>query len=164
MDQKGDLIFEDVLAQNSDRLWRLCRVYALDDHDARDLYQDIAIHIWKGLKGYQARSAISTWIYRIAINTAINHKMRSVRNKPPLPLSEDIPIVKSEARHPQAERLYDYIKKLNEADRSLITLYLEDFSHKEIAEVIGISENYVAVKLSRIRDKLSIYLKNGNNE
>jgi RNA polymerase sigma-70 factor (ECF subfamily) len=163
MDQKGHLIFEEVLAQNSDRLWRLSRVYALDDQDAKDLYQEIAIHIWKGIQTYQAKSSVNTWIYRIAINTAINHKIQSGRRKSHLPLSEDMIISTFEARHPQAERLYDYIKKLNDVDRSLITLYLEDFSHREIAEVLGISENYVAVKLGRIRDKLSIYLKNEKN-
>jgi len=156
MEQAEELSFENILRQNHDRIWRLCRVYTASAEDAKDLFQEVAVHIWKGLEGYEGKAAIGTWVYRIALNTAINYsiqaKKKGIHNVPNTSVTD-------ETDNQNMELLYSYIKKLNEADRSIISLYLDDFSNKEIAELLGISENYVAVKLLRIRNKLGEYFK-----
>jgi len=129
--------------------------------DAQDLFQEIALNIWRGLKTYKGQAVISTWVYRIALNSSINYSIRLRRDGKNL-LSLHIVDFAASSENKEDERieqLYRFVNRLNNADRSLITLYFEDFSHKEIAEITGISENYVAVKLSRIREKLSNYFK-----
>jgi RNA polymerase sigma-70 factor (ECF subfamily) len=71
MEHIGNLSFENILAQNRDRLWRLCRAYNTNTDDAKDLFQEIALNIWTGLKTYRGDAAINTWVYRIALNSAI---------------------------------------------------------------------------------------------
>jgi RNA polymerase sigma-70 factor (ECF subfamily) len=161
MEHIGNLSFENILAQNRDRLWRLCRAYNTNTDDAKDLFQEIALNIWTGLKTYRGDAAINTWVYRIALNSAINYSIRLRRDGKNM-LSLHVIDFSTEINTKDDERvleLYRFIGRLNDADRSLITLYLEDFSHKEIAGVLGISENYVAVKLARVREKLANYFK-----
>jgi RNA polymerase sigma-70 factor (ECF subfamily) len=152
--------FENILSENHERIWRLCRAYTTSAEDARDLFQEVALHIWTGLKTFKGQAAIGTWVYRIAVNTAINYSIRRRRDGQNLSLHLIDFAVSTEAKEDdRVEVLYRFVNRLNAADRALITLYLEDFSNKEIAEVTGISENYVAVKLLRIRNKLSEYFK-----
>ncbi|WP_244525851.1 RNA polymerase sigma factor [Sphingobacterium wenxiniae] len=123
-------------------------------------FQDIVLQLWRAYPKFRGESKVSTWIYRIAINTAIT----SFRKKnAPIELQEHLPADNwhTENIEPSEneEKMFQAIRMLKKEDRALIALFLEDYSYREIAQIIGISENYVAVKMSRIKDKLKDILK-----
>lgn len=140
-------------------IYKVCKVYRDNKEDQEDLFQEIVYQLWKSYPSFKGESKISSWIYRITLNTAI-----AVYRKAKLDISyfEEYP----EKIHPStenkisenAERLFWALRKLNDSEKAIISLYLEDFSYQEIAEITGISESNVGVKLSRIRNKLKIIL------
>jgi len=152
-------VFLDALAENKDSLFRLCLAYSSSQEDAQDLYQEVLINIWKSLPGFKGESKISTWMYRIALNNCLRASQKR-RNK--LKLFKNIKYVDIENLEVKTEddnssrltMLYHCIKKLNHSDTSIVMLFLEDMSYKEISVVTGLSENHIAVKMKRIRTKL----------
>lgn len=160
--------FTELVNENEDRLWHLCRIYTDREEEAKDLHQEILIQIWRSLPSFNGDSGINTWIYRLAVNTAISfiRKKRTRRNYHEKYRRErDSPDTGSFDRGEEPERvttLYDAVKKLNPSEKAILTMYLEDFSYAEIAYVTDITENYVGVKLHRIKKKLSDIIKEEN--
>ena len=147
--------FEEVIREHRILILKVCWMFSYDEAGQKDLYQDICINIWKGLPGFKGRSTISTWLYRVALNTALSQKRRNQRE----PLEQaldigDIPTDKSEDKHEQVNALYAGIDQLKSSEKAIILLYLEEKSYEEIAEIIGISKGNVSVKLVRIKRKL----------
>ncbi len=128
-------------------------------HDQEDLFQEIVLQLWKAFPKFRAESKVSTWMYRIALNTAIatfRKNTLSMSQNDVLP--DHIPVSTIQETSENEEKLFEAIRKLNQAERALIALFLEDYSYKEIANLAGITENNVGVKISRIKDKLKIIL------
>lgn len=129
------------------------------DHkeDQEDLFQDIVYQLFKAYPKFRNESKVSTWMYRIALNTAIA-SLRKNRIK--LNYPEELPsnITVPERQSENEIRMYEALRKLNSAEKAMITLFLEDYSYKEIGEIVGITENYVGVKMSRIKVKLKSIL------
>lgn len=134
---------------------KICRIYRDIREDREDLFQEITFQLWKSHQTFKNEAKRSTWIYRIALNTAIatfRKKKHAVEYCPVLPdFAEEQP---DEALALRQERLFTALKQLNDGDKAIITLYLEDLSYQQIAEITGISENYVGVKLNRIKIKI----------
>ena len=128
--------------------------------DQEDLFQEIVLQLWKSYPKFRGESKVSTWMYRIALNTAIAIFRK---NKIELEFNEKIPKEHHskyiETPSENEERLFEAIRTLNKAERAIIALYLEDYSYNEIGEITGITENYVGVKISRIKEKLKNILK-----
>lgn len=138
---------------------KICRMYRDTPEDREDLFQEIIYQLWKSYPKFEGKSKITTWMYRIGLNTA----MASFRKpKVALHYSDAIPEKKIPHETPtdtwREDLLFAAIRKLEEDERALIALYLEDLSYAEIAEVIGISENNVGVRLNRIKTKLKTIL------
>ncbi len=138
---------------------KICRMYRDTPEDREDLFQEIIYQLWKSYPKFENKSKITTWMYRIGLNTA----MASFRKpKVTLHYSDTIPDKKTPQETQtdtwREELLFTAIRKLEEDERALIALYLEDLSYAEIAEVIGISENNVGVRLNRIKTKLKTIL------
>jgi len=139
-------------------------VYARDVEAGKDLYQEIMFQLWRSLPSFAGASSIDTWVYRVALNTALTHvRRRSVHVETPLDedhveaadlVSLDAPDDTPDLGE-QSDRLYAAIDRLGDVDRMLVTMYLDDRSYREMAEVIGISESHVGVKLHRIRKALA---------
>lgn len=132
-------------------LFKIVRAYAVTAMDMDDLFQEIVIQVWHSIPSFRQRSAISTWIYRIAINTALKWKARG------RPLTEPISLVLEEHVAPVDERLswlYSAIQQLDVIDRSITLLLLDGFSYKEIAAIMGLTESNVGVKINRIKKRL----------
>jgi RNA polymerase sigma factor (sigma-70 family) len=136
-------------------IYKICRMYRDSKEDQEDLFQEIVYQLWKSYPSFKGEAKISSWIYRIALNTAMAvYRKRS----PSVDYLEEIP----EKIHPQndhpvtenEDRLFWALRQLNDAEKALISLYLEDFSYIEIAEITGITENNVGVRLNRIKNKL----------
>ena len=148
-----ELQFIQQIDQHQHILHKICRLYRDSKEDREDLFQEMVLQLWKAAPSFEGRSKFSTWMYRIALSTAL---LDFRKKRPPVSYPEILP---DRPEHQpeqsmEAEQLMEALKKLEDADKALITLYLEDLSYQEIAEITGISENYVGVKLNRIKTKL----------
>ncbi|NOS83963.1 MAG: RNA polymerase sigma factor [Ignavibacteria bacterium] len=159
-----DTLFKQVLKENKDRIYRICCAYERNAIDRDDLYQEIAINIWKNLDKFEGRSAISTWIYRIAVNTSLMHvKKESRRNSSKTELDENSLNIAEPPNDDREEKietgkkieiLNECINELGTLDRLIISMVLEDLSYKEIAEVTGLTVNNTGVRINRIKKEL----------
>ena len=152
-DQKQ--IFESWLAQHKGLIFKVVRAYADNPLDQDDLFQEIAIQIWHSVPSFRQESSVTTWIYRIGLNTAIKWTTREKRN--PTAAIENAQHVLQESRIEPEERLiwlYKEIHKLDAIERSLTLLLLDGFSYKEMAGILGIGESNVGVKINRIKKQL----------
>lgn len=150
--------FLELINQHQGIIHKICRLYRDLKEDREDLFQEIVFQLWKSVSTFDARSQFSTWMYRVALSTAIavyRKKTPGVQYHSELP---DKPEEQAQENE-QHELLLQAIKRLNDADKALIVLYLEDLSYKEIAEVIGITENNVGVRMKRIKDKIQQLIK-----
>lgn len=149
--------WETLIEQNKDRIYRICCVYAVAPLEAPDLFQEVLIQSWRSYKTFQGKSTPATWIYRVALNVCMNQKLRIERTAKNHVQLESIHFkLTSEeyAEDPRVDRLKSCIGELNENEKSLVVLFLEEVNYKEIGEILGITENHVAVKMKRIRAKL----------
>ncbi|MFC5623232.1 RNA polymerase sigma factor [Algoriphagus winogradskyi] len=159
MKHRKDLEFENLYKTHKDKIFRLCLGFVKDRELAHDLFQEILIKIWRHLDSFRSESELSTWIYRIAYNTAITFSAKE-KKKPEqaeLPNGMDLaePENNSLEQELQIKKLYEAISSLAETDRVIATLLLENTPYKTIAEITGITENYVAVKVNRIKASLT---------
>lgn len=165
MPTKHEQKFLALVRENDGRLRHICRVYARDVEARKDLYQEIMFQLWRSLPSFAGASSIDTWVYRVALNTALTHaRRRSVQVETPLEdellETADLAVSLNPADDTldlgeQSERLYAAIDRLGDLDRMLVTMYLDDRSYREMADVIGISESHVGVKLHRIKRSLA---------
>ncbi len=146
--------FFELIENNKDRINRICSVYAKNSEDQKDLVQDVFLNIWKALPSFEQRSSIHTWVYRITLNVCMRSKYEKLQRSKVNLDSIKIEYPSEEPKEAKYEQLYQCIAQLAESDRSLIVLFLEDLPYKEIAQILGISENYVAVKIKRIKAQL----------
>lgn len=155
-------LFENLFSDYQQKIYRLCYSYSNDDATAKDLLQESFSKVWTHLDTFQNRSEYSTWIYRIAVNTCLNY-LRSTKNKR-VEFRDAVPDRKEEEidTETQINHLYLAIKKLEEVDRLLISMVLDDISYKEIGLILGISENNVGVKIHRIKKQLKDILTKMN--
>ena len=157
---------------NRPRILKVCRVYAWNAADRDDLYQEILFQIWRALPGLKQDTHANTWLYRIAINTSISFiRRRTARGGPAVPLDHEQLTHHIESRQTrdagaeeQLARLYDAIAQLNEVEKALVTLFLEDFSYDEMAEVLGLSASNVGVMLHRAKKKLLTLMQEAAHE
>ncbi|GAA4437368.1 RNA polymerase sigma factor [Ravibacter arvi] len=150
--------FVRLINEHQGIIHKISRLYRDSPEDREDLFQEIVFQLWKSLPSFREKAAFSTWMYRIALSTAISafrKKRPDIRYTAALPDALEEP----PESHDRRERLFGALRKLNDADKALITLYLEDLSYHEIAEISGISENHVGVKLNRIKQKIQQLLK-----
>lgn len=150
--------FEDIYRQFSPRIFRVCMGYVNDYGQAQDLTQETFIAVWQNLSGFKNESKISTWIFRIATNNCLRAIEKSKRVKiTDLPF--DLPVreqsAESEKREARLQFLYDCISALDERDRIIISLFLEDVPQAEIADIVGISGANVRVRVHRMKEKLA---------
>jgi len=151
--------FVNIISQNKKLIYKVCNSYCRDAEDRRDLVQEVIIRLWQSFGKYDERYKLSTWMYRIALNTAISHYRSGKRRlENTLPLTEDLleiagdnPEMETDGR---VKQLYIFINALDELNRALMILYLDDNSYREIAGILGISETNVATKISRIKQQL----------
>ncbi len=165
--------FNRLVDENCERIKRICSYYNSNSTDQQDMYQEILVNIWKSLDNFRGDSAISTWIYRIAINTSLNYTGKAFKhlklmvNGDHLNLNSVLDDENLEAKlleEKQLERLQNEINTLSVIDNALISLMLEGLSMKEIADIIGITESNVKVKIHRIKSTLKKKMEDVNNE
>lgn len=153
--------FARIIKGNMQRILRICWAYSHNKEDQKDLFQEVALNIWKSLPSFRKEAAMDTYVYRICLNVCMQQALHQNKSKNSgieiegLRISDQSADLQNNLENKQKlERIYQCISKLNDAEKSLILLFLEDLPYKTISEVTGISENYVAVKLNRIKKKL----------
>ncbi len=128
--------------------------------DQEDLFQEIVLQLWKAFPKFRNESKVSTWMYRIALNTAITiFRKNIIELEFKERITEDHRSNYTEILSENEERMFEAIRTLDKVERAIIALYLEDYPYSEIAEATGITENYVGVKMCRIKEKLKNILK-----
>jgi RNA polymerase sigma factor (sigma-70 family) len=156
--QETEKQFEGQIRHHKLLLYKVCRMYAYTDADREDLFQEIIVQVWKAYPKFKGESKFSTWLYRVAINTAITglrKKRDFITSCEPefLPdhAIDDGPDRQEEERW---EQLYKAIEHLNQVEKAIVMLYMEDRSYNEMENILGISQGSLRVKMSRIKEKL----------
>ncbi len=152
-----ELDFEKTIQENVGILHKLCKVYTHNLDEYEDLFQEMLIQVWRSLERFRGDSKISTWIYRVSINTALNFRAKFHRSKMKFePLGEKL-FIQPEIDHrkdEQLQKLYVAIRGLKPIDRAIVTLHLDENSYEDISEILGISKTNVATRLMRLKRKL----------
>ena len=156
--------FVKLISENQAIIHKICNVYFRDKVHKEDYHQELIIQLWKAFPGFRSTAKFSTWMYRVCINASIDILRKEKKELKKVNLSEEylnsLPIHTNETNRNQ-EELYTVINQLPHVDRAIITLYLEEYSYKEIAEIIGITESHTGVKINRIKSKILNMLKYG---
>jgi len=150
-------IFLSLIQANKGIIYKVANMYCKNAEDRQDLSQEIIIQLWKSFDNYDDKFKHSTWIYRISLNVAISfYRKENSRRKIANPLTDGIINFPEDGFSEDTEMdlriLQQMISQLNDLDKALMLLYLEEKSHKEIAQIIGISETNVATKINRIKN------------
>ncbi|MFT3846064.1 MAG: sigma-70 family RNA polymerase sigma factor [Lacibacter sp.] len=150
--------FLQMITQNQGIIRKVCHLYGRNDSDKEDLYQEIVIQLWRSFGSFRGEAKISTWMYRIALNTAITARRKEAK-KVELQFPEFIPKEEADSdeeklKEDRLKDMYNAISKLTEVEKAIVMLYLEDKSYEEMEEILGISSGTLRVKMNRIKEKL----------
>jgi RNA polymerase sigma factor (sigma-70 family) len=159
MDQQDQSqLFQQLLEQHKGLLYKVARTYCRDEADRQDLLQEILIQLWQSFHKYNGQFKITTWLYRIALNVAISfYRKNAGRKLSNTPLDDQMVLIQEvdkTDKEAQLLLLEQFIAELRDLDKALMLLYLEERSHVEIAEILGISVSNVATKIGRIKIQL----------
>jgi len=152
-----EALFKEIFDKNNKKVYHLCYGYTGDSDAANDLMQETFIKVWQNLDKFRNQSQISTWIYRIAVNTCLSY-LRVEKRKATDEINEKIIETKAEEvsdKQEQVNQLYKCISELEENERIIITMVLDEVPYQEIADISGISEGNLRVKIHRIKNKLT---------
>jgi RNA polymerase sigma factor (sigma-70 family) len=152
-----EVAFKKIFEANSKKIYHLCYGYTGDDDAANDLLQETFLKVWQNLDKFRNQAMISTWIYRIAVNTCLTY-LRSEKRQAKEELTPELEETRSEEfseKNEQVALLYKCISKLEESERIIITMVLDEVPYNEIAEISGISEGNLRVKVHRIKQRLT---------
>lgn len=162
MQQKLEKLFLKDFEKNQNIAHKICRLYTTNEQAHKDLFQEITIQLWKNYPKFRGDAKFSTWMYRVALNTAISLYRKSTRTIKTQDYSEVSFKIKTDdyddTEELQLASLYKAIQTLNDIEKALIFLYLEDKPYKEIADTLGISAVNARVKMTRAKDKLKAIL------
>jgi RNA polymerase sigma factor (sigma-70 family) len=157
-----EIDFEQQVKEHEMLIYKVCRIYAATEADRDDLYQEIVLQLWHSFEKFRGESKFSTWLYRVAINTAISGQ-RKQKNFISSFEPAQLPVVPDELPGNEETRLtelYRAVGQLNLIERAIVMLYLEDRSYDDMQEILGINSGNLRVKMTRIKDKLRQMTKN----
>jgi RNA polymerase sigma-70 factor, ECF subfamily len=164
--------FRKIVEEQQERVWNICRHYARSVDDTKDLQQEVMINVWRNLGSFRGDAALSTWIYRIAVNTCLSFIMKenrrssfnlSLDHKNVEQLMHEDETSEKLVEEQQLDELHNTINQLTVIDKLLISLSIEKVTTRDMADIIGITEPNVRTKLHRIREELRTKIKGGNN-
>jgi RNA polymerase sigma factor (sigma-70 family) len=155
--------FVEMINTNRAIIYKVCNLYCHIDEDKKDLFQEIVLQLWKAYPNFRKESLNTSWMYKVALNTAISNFRKESKNpaRKSISVAEfEIPDMNfNEEDNEKPYLLKQAIEKLSEIEKAIIMLYLEDKSYDEIAEIVGISNSNVGVRLNRIKSKLEKIIK-----
>jgi len=150
--------FLQIIQKNQGIIHKVCNIYCDTEDDRNDLFQEIVVQLWRSYPTFRKESKVSTWMYRVALNTAITSFKKSKRRPDQNRLTYENFQIEDEAYDTETEErirsLHKAVNHLTGIEKSIVLLYLENKKYEEIAEITGITQNYVRVKMNRIKKKL----------
>ncbi len=159
MQRQEELVLKKILEVNKHSIYRICRIYAASPIEPQDLFQEVVFQIYKSLPSFKENASINTWIYKIALHVCTRRKQQLKKGNGETVQLESIEFEISESppnihQQEKYKALYECISCLEESDQKIIVLHLEELPYKKIAEITNLTENHIAVKMKRIRNKL----------
>ena len=151
MVKEFETTFLEALEQNEQKVLRICSAYSKDAEDTKDLFQEVLIQIWQSMPNFKSNSSLSTWIFRITLNVCLRFRSKAIKKQKIFLQMKGNTMAnltsekEYKEQNEQLVQLRNCIKELNEADKAIITLYLEELPYKEISNILGLTENTVAV-------------------
>ncbi len=172
IDEQREARFTAWLTEFRGVLLKIARAYAVGDADRADLFQEMAVQLWRSLPAFRQEAAPATWIYRVCLNTAMTWRRGTTRREKKIQPDADLGRLSAAAATPAEsadhhlllEQLYAAIHALPDFDRALVLLMLDGLAYREIAAVIGLTENHVGVALTRARKRLSELMEGVTDE
>ena len=155
--------FIEIIEDNKKLIYKVSHIYCDKEDDVKDLFQDIISNLWIAYPNFQQKSTVSTWVYRVSLNTAITWFRDYSKQSQKIEYTNWIPDITNETDHTideLYERLYKAIDTLGKIDKAIIMLFLDDTSYEEIADIVGLTKTNVATKISRIKLRLKDFLSN----
>ena len=147
--------FAQTVKKHRSTIYTVCYMFSQDADEVEDLFQEVLVNLWKGFKGFEQRSDINTWIYRVALNTCISQNRKKKRRQMEVHVTMDINLFKdSDEDTRQVDMLHKRISRLQPFDRAIVLLWLENLPYEEIGQIVGITAKNVSVRLHRIREQL----------
>ena len=147
--------FLHLIDQNQNIIHKVCNIYCSNPADREDLYQEILLNAWKGFKHFRHESKFSTWLYRVALNTAITGLKKKQRHTSAELLSHEIAALPDiNTGEDDLKAMRQAVEQLSAVEKAIVMLFFEDYSYQQIADIVGITANNVAVRMNRIRTKL----------
>jgi len=156
-------LFREAIKENSQRIFRICSYYFPDPDDRNDAFQEALIRIWDNISSFKGNSQVSTWIYRVVVNACLGYLRREKRRRELIETAKPVETInnaiheRQEDQQEMDEKLYffrDFISGLSVSDRTLVSLYLEELPTREMAEITGLSEANVRVRIFRIKEQV----------
>jgi RNA polymerase sigma-70 factor (ECF subfamily) len=166
MQQDESEVFSEWLRDHKGVFFKVVRAYAFTPQDREDLFQEIAIQVWRSVPSFRGGAAVGTWIYRVALNVAISWTRSETKHRSGKRALDGIEPALQEnpqAHNARLEWLYGQIAQLNELDRSLALLLLDGFSYREMAALLGLTESNVGVRINRIKARLTRQVNKENH-
>ena len=146
--------FAQTVAEQKSTIYTVCYMFSQDADEVNDLFQEVLVNLWKGFEGFEHRSDVRTWVYRVALNTCISLDRKRRRSKS-VKLTMDINLFEDRDDDTrQVDILHKRISRLQPFDRAIVLLWLENLSYEEIGQIVGITAKNVSVRLFRIKEQL----------
>lgn len=137
-------------------IYKVCYLYATDEEHLKDLHQEVLINLWQGFQSFKGEAKISSWIYRVSLNTCISFYRKHSKMTDTMPLESLFGLMsEDDEKTVHLREMYRLISRLNRLEKAIILLWLDEHSYEEIAEITGLSRNNIASKLKRIKEKLN---------
>ena len=153
--KQNDEFFTRLVKEHKSTIYTVCYMFSHDEEEVNDLFQETLINMWKGIDSFREESKISTWIYRVVLNTCLLQERKKKKEAKKVPLTMNVNFFEdSDANSVQVRQLHQRIGRLGLVDRALVMMWLEGMSYDEIGAVMGISPQNVGVKLFRIKEQL----------
>ena len=153
-------LFDSILAEYDNLISRICLGYARTKEDFEDLRQDVYANIWTGISSFRGEAKIKTWLYRVTLNTCVSTIRRRTKTVQKIRFDEFADIIDEDSeRNMLLAELYETISTLPHLDKAIVLMWLDEISYDDIAEVIGMNRNTIAVRLHRAKDKLKKHYK-----
>lgn len=146
--------FIEAIEQYKQLIYKVCYMYSSNGSELNDLYQEVVVNLWRGFKNFKGDSALSTWIYRVGLNTCISYYRKTLSRPQTVTLTDTLEVFEDSSKTEQIRELYRLVNKLNKFERALILLWLDNKTYEEIADIMGLSRNTIASKLKRIKTKI----------
>lgn len=155
MKNRDEELFAQLVKQHKSTIYTVCYMFSHDEEEVSDLFQETLINMWKGIGNFREQSKLSTWIYRVALNTCLLQQRKKRKEIEKVPLAMNINFFDDDNGNlQQVRQLHERIGRLGLVDRAIVMLWLEGLSYDEIGAIMGISTRNVGVKLYRIKEQI----------